>query len=276
MTKTVAHNGASPESEAQPAVQDDISPQATAQISATSSKTTQVMADAQSIVPIPVGNITKNRKTEEKESTKRVSSAVKSPTHTAKTRTAKTTKKATTEKTTRSQSKTPRQSTRRTNKPQKAESIIKLTLAQYIHHCIKKQFTQMMRYEADVLRDDDPEPLHQMRVNSRRLRSTVQCFGAVLIMSQGDQLKPLRRFNRALGRLRNLDVVINRLQVDYYPLLPESEQSALDQGLKRLHKQRRRAFKGAKKAIEKQSFVSIYQSWLKQPEYQPWPSGPFR
>ncbi|MBE9029639.1 CHAD domain-containing protein [filamentous cyanobacterium LEGE 11480] len=143
-----------------------------------------------------------------------------------------------------------------------------ITLGDYVYRLVKKQFTHMMREESAVLADQDPEPLHQMRINARRLRSTMELFEAVVEMPAAYQPQHLRKFNRTLGKLRNLDVVMARLQQDYYPSLPPDEQKSLAWCLKKLRKQRRQALKSVKKTLQRQSFSQYYEHWLKSPRYR--------
>jgi CHAD domain-containing protein len=141
----------------------------------------------------------------------------------------------------------------------------------YAHGLIQQHVERMFRDRVAVLDDrrDDraPEALHQMRVHGRRLRTMIGLFGPALKIPKQGQIKQLQRFHRTLGSLRNLDVVIARLQQDYYPELPESEQAMLDRCFKKLNKQRRRALEDVQVAIAEQTFEATYAAWLKQPEY---------
>jgi CHAD domain-containing protein len=92
-------------------------------------------------------------------------------------------------------------------------------------------------------------------------------FGSALKIPKQGHLKALQRFHRTLGTLRNLDVVIARLQPDGYPQLPESEQQVLDRCSKKLAKQRRRALADVQAAIAAQTFEAAYVHWLKHPKY---------
>jgi CHAD domain-containing protein len=157
-----------------------------------------------------------------------------------------------------------------------ASSVVQVTVnssastrvGDYAHRLIQQHFERMLHdHQIDVLDDRSPEALHQMRVHGRRLRTTIALFSTALNIPKQGQIKQLRRFHRTLGTLRNLDVVIARLQQDYYPELPESEQSVLDRCFKKLKKQRRRALEDVQVAIAEQTFEATYAAWLKQPEY---------
>jgi CHAD domain-containing protein len=126
---------------------------------------------------------------------------------------------------------------------------------------------KMIGYEADVLNDSDPEALHQMRVNGRRLRAIVELLSSVLDIPKKGQVNRLKTFHQTLGLVRNCDVIDARLRQDYYPNLPETEQELLDNYFAKLKKQRKSHHKKVKAAIYQQKFVSVYQSWLCDPQY---------
>jgi CHAD domain-containing protein len=144
----------------------------------------------------------------------------------------------------------------------------KLRLGDYVHQRIQHYIQQIRHYESGVLKDRDPEPLHQMRVNIRRLRSLLELFEPAIIIPAKGKDKHLRQFNQTLGVLRNLDVVRERLNRDYYAHLPDDEQKLLDRCLKKMYKQRQTAFIDVKQAIAHQSFTTAYCHWLKHPQYQ--------
>jgi CHAD domain-containing protein len=142
-------------------------------------------------------------------------------------------------------------------------------LGDYVHQRIQHYIKQIQHYESGVLKDRDPEPLHQMRVNIRRLRSLLELFEPAIIIPAKGKDKHLRQLNQTLGVLRNLDVIRERLNRDYYAHLPDNEQKILDRCLKKMYKQRQTAFIEVKQAIAQQSFTTAYHDWLKHPQYQP-------
>jgi CHAD domain-containing protein len=149
-----------------------------------------------------------------------------------------------------------------------------MRVGDYAHERVQHYFERMFRERDDVLDDRSPEALHQMRVQGRRLRTTIALFGAALKIPKQGQLKQLRQFHRTLGERRNLDVVIAQLQQDYYPHLPEAEQHALDRCCKKLAKRQKRALADVQGAIAAQTFESVYAAWLKQPEYRNFAAQP--
>jgi CHAD domain-containing protein len=145
---------------------------------------------------------------------------------------------------------------------------IALRVGDYAHGLIQRHFQRMLDERTAVADDRAPEALHQMRVHGRRLRATVGLFGSALKIPKQGHLKSLQRFHRTLGTLRNLDVVIAKLQPGDYPQLPESEQQVLDRCVKKLAKQRRRALEDVQVAIAAQTFEAAYADWLKHPTYR--------
>ena len=63
-----------------------------------------------------------------------------------------------------------------------------------------------------ALASEDPEFLHQLRVNSRRLRSALRAFRPILPRKDAKRLRrSLRKLSPALGRARDWDVLVGRL-----------------------------------------------------------------
>ena len=63
-----------------------------------------------------------------------------------------------------------------------------------------------------ALASEDPEFLHQLRVNSRRLRSALHAFRPILPRKEAKRLRrSLRKLSPVLGRARDWDVLAGRL-----------------------------------------------------------------
>lgn len=100
------------------------------------------------------------------------------------------------------------------------------------------QFERMMRHEAGSRSGEDIESVHQMRVAIRRMRSLFMLIGAAYKPKTADKYsRDLRRVARALGRVRDLDVLIQDLG-SFRQSMPESDQAALEQVILRLDKRR--------------------------------------
>ena len=145
------------------------------------------------------------------------------------------------------------------------------TVGDWASLAIKKHFQKVIKHEADVLKDREPEDLHQMRVGMRRLRSAITGFAPALDLPKPAQEKKIGKIARRLGKLRDLDVLGEALQNHYKPALPSKEQKSLETALDHLDKQRQRALEKVKETLKNERYQSLKQSlkkWLKQPSYQ--------
>lgn len=145
------------------------------------------------------------------------------------------------------------------------------TLGDWASLAIKKHFQKVIKHEADVLKDRNPEDLHQMRVGMRRLRSAITGFAPVIDLPKPAQEKKIGKIARRLGTLRDLDVLREALQNRYKPALPSEEQKSLKAALEHLDKQRQQALEQVKETLEHDEYQSLKQSlkkWLKEPSYQ--------
>ena len=89
-------------------------------------------------------------------------------------------------------------------------------------------FAEMLAHEDGTRLGEDIEELHDMRVATRRMRAAFEVFGQsfepkVLKV----HLKGLKATGRALGRVRDLDVFMQKAQ-HYLDGLPENERTGLD------------------------------------------------
>lgn len=93
---------------------------------------------------------------------------------------------------------------------------------------LRFHFRRMLRCEKGTRQGDDIEQLHDMRVATRRMRAAMRIFEPFY---DEDTIKPivrgLRRTGRALGQVRDLDVLLNRLR-NYTKKLPADERAGLD------------------------------------------------
>ncbi len=147
-----------------------------------------------------------------------------------------------------------------------------LTLGDYALTLITKQYHRLVKQEAGVLEDADPEYLHQMRVNSRRLRTALQVFEPVVKLPKSAQAKRIQALAKTLGSLRDLDVQIEALREQYRPLISAAEHPATDQAIERLQAQRKKAFKRVEQTLADAKYCDLkaaYKDWLAQPLYQP-------
>lgn len=144
------------------------------------------------------------------------------------------------------------------------------TLGEWANLGIQKYLTKVLSHEAAVLQDEDPEELHQMRVGMRRLRSAVTGFAPVVDLPKSASDDNIGKIARCLGELRDIDVMIEALNNQYYPTLTEAEKPTLDNLLIRLVKQRSKAFKKVRNILENKKYKHLkqdLQNWLDFPVY---------
>lgn len=145
------------------------------------------------------------------------------------------------------------------------------TLGDWAYLAIEKHFHKILKHEDDVLKDRDPEALHQMRVGMRRLRSAATGFASVLDLPKDAREKKIAKVAHRLGELRDLDVLKEDLKTRYKPILPESEQKFLETAFDYLDKQRThtlRKVQSNKSAHQYEQLKQAFQKWLKQPSYK--------
>lgn len=92
---------------------------------------------------------------------------------------------------------------------------------------VAASFAHWRANESGVRLADDPEHVHQMRVALRRMRSALRVFPSSAARGlSGDVRRDLKRLARALGKLRELDVLAGQL-ADRARVLPAAEAATL-------------------------------------------------
>jgi CHAD domain-containing protein len=145
------------------------------------------------------------------------------------------------------------------------------SLGDWASLAVKKHFQKVLKHEADVLKDRDPEALHQMRVGMRRLRSAINGFAPALSLPKSAGDKKIGKISKRLGVLRDLDVLLDTLQKQHQPTLPPAEQESLEIVVLQLSKRRDRVFAQVKETLKDGRYQTLKQSlkvWLKQPSYR--------
>ncbi|PSF38798.1 metal-binding protein [Aphanothece hegewaldii CCALA 016] len=145
------------------------------------------------------------------------------------------------------------------------------TLADWSYIAISKHFKKILKHEAEVIQDKDPEELHQMRVGMRRLRSACTGFSYALNLPKAANEKNVGKVARILGELRDIDVLEEALKQQYQPVLPKPEQKALNTALKILSDKRDKTFLKVKKILQGDLYSNLkeaFQEWLDKPIYQ--------
>ena len=135
---------------------------------------------------------------------------------------------------------------------------------------LERRVRRLVDLQLDVLADNDPEPLHQMRVCCRQLRSTAEQFAAALVLPDQVSAQRLARIGSDLGLTRDLDVMRHRLEHHWLPLLPEREQAPLRKLLKQLKRERKLAFAITTDTLKGRRYLKLLarlQAWLREPSF---------
>lgn len=154
-----------------------------------------------------------------------------------------------------------------------SRSQMPLTLGDYAYQVLEEQFNYILAQEAGVLKDKDPEYLHQMRVGIRRLRTALAVFSTTIRLPKKAETFSFKKLSRVLGNLRDLDVQIEALDTKYRNNCRPVQQQTLLRLKRNLEHQRKQAYGAVYKLLTKQrtyqQFKLIYQAWLDQPQYKP-------
>jgi len=145
------------------------------------------------------------------------------------------------------------------------------TLGNFALTSIQKHFHKSIKHEKEILEDKDPEPLHQMRVGMRRLRTALVVFGPFVSLSAQLE-RDITKISKKLGSVRDLDVLGLWLQgFISESALDERELKQAKKVLQRLHRRRQRRFENMCKTLKGRryrQFVEAFQQWLKHPSFQ--------
>ena len=131
----------------------------------------------------------------------------------------------------------------------------------------------LVRWHGPVLENRDPEPLHQMRVSMRRLRTTLDQFGPALVLPKGLTAERVAKPLRRLGLARDLDVLGELLERGLLPQLPKAEAKQLKPVLKQLRRERQLAHGAVVATLQSSAYLALVaqlQGWLKDPQFSAW------
>lgn len=149
----------------------------------------------------------------------------------------------------------------------------------YASSLIQRFTRKLVDLQAPVLADEDPEPLHQMRVTMRRLRTSLRQFGPALALPTAISDQRIGKSVRRLGMARDLDVLQQRLEESLLPQLPGEEVKALKPVFKQLRRERRLAYEHLVAVLHSSGHLKLLaalQNWLKEPRYTPMGEQPLQ
>lgn len=147
-----------------------------------------------------------------------------------------------------------------------------MEISAYLHERVQASVSQMVALQAGVLADQDPEPLHQLRIQLRRLAVLLQQFEPALRLPDGVSSTRVAKIGRRLGLARDLDVLRDRLEHQLMPGLPEAELNALKPMRKQLRRERRLAFSEVVEDLRGRRYLKLLarlQAWLRDPQFTP-------
>ena len=142
------------------------------------------------------------------------------------------------------------------------------TMAEAGRKVLLDQLVKMLHYEDGSRSGEDIEDLHDMRVATRRIRSTLRLLE--------DYYKPktmrlyrrhLRKVARALGNVRDLDVLIANMK-QFAASLDEQHQTDIQGVIDRLNEQRALARHDLIRVLDKgeyQRFIQDFSAFVTQP-----------
>lgn len=145
-----------------------------------------------------------------------------------------------------------------------------LSNGRFARDLVQRQVAKLVQLQTPVSEGKGTEPLHQMRVTMRRLRTTVVQFEPALQLPPAINDQRLAKWVRRLGMARDLDVLRERLEDGFLPQLPEAEARALRPVLKQLRRERQLAYGHVVEVLQSRSYLeglAQLQRWLKQPEF---------
>jgi CHAD domain-containing protein len=152
------------------------------------------------------------------------------------------------------------------------EPAATLTSGAFALELIQRQIRTLGKLQGEVLADRGPEPLHQLRVSLRRLRTALDQFSPALDLPAGVNERRIASVARRTSLCRDLDVLGLRLRTELLPKLPENEQHALKRAMKRLGEDRAQAFATLQEALNGSRYLKLLarlSRWQKQPCYTP-------
>lgn len=147
-----------------------------------------------------------------------------------------------------------------------------LTSGEFALDLIRRQTRRLGNLQSEVLADRDPEPLHQLRVSLRRLRTAIGQFAPALEFPEGVSVRRIAAVARRTGLCRDLDVLHGRLRDQLLPHLPEGEQACLVGAMKRLGQDRAQAFTTLHEALHSSRYLKLLarlHKWQHKPRFTP-------
>ncbi|HSB54693.1 MAG TPA: CHAD domain-containing protein, partial [Gemmatimonadales bacterium] len=120
--------------------------------------------------------------------------------------------------------------------------------------------------------DPDPELIHQIRVAARRLQAALSVFRPLADLPPAVRVSRIRRVERRLGGLRDLDVLAGSLLPGELPSLSAEAGADLTRLRQVLLQERDPALRRARRAVTRTGYeraLRALRTWLDAPEFSP-------
>ncbi|HEV3503920.1 MAG TPA: CHAD domain-containing protein, partial [Actinomycetes bacterium] len=131
------------------------------------------------------------------------------------------------------------------------------SVEQLLRHDLASGTLRLFRHEAGVRTGEDPEAVHQARVATRRIRSTLRTFSKLLDEEWTNRLRDdLKWLADLLGQVRDTDVLLERF-ADHLADLPATDEKAGRRLLAKLSEQRDQARRRLLGAMAQEKYVEL-------------------
>ncbi|HZP80725.1 MAG TPA: CHAD domain-containing protein [Chthonomonadaceae bacterium] len=132
-----------------------------------------------------------------------------------------------------------------------AETVPPTRLQDYATEIITARLGRMLSHIEGVRRSEEIEPVHQMRVWSRRSRAALEVFRCCFEGKDYDELeREVKAVTDALSEARDLDVMMDTLHQRAEALPPE-QRGGVESFIARLRRRRERSQKPVLKALDR-------------------------
>jgi CHAD domain-containing protein len=136
------------------------------------------------------------------------------------------------------------------------------SVVELLRHELSAAVLRVMRQDPGVRLGEDPEAVHQARVGTRRVRSSLRTFDTVLEPDWTSRLRAEAKWLAdRLGEVRDADVLLARLRGDIAQL-PEADQQPARRLLERLRRQRAGARTQLLEAMREDRYTRLLEDLL--------------
>lgn len=137
------------------------------------------------------------------------------------------------------------------------EEVSEPTVDAVVRHSIGAAVAKLVAHDPGVRLGDDPEDVHQARVATRRLRSHLRTFSALIDEAWAHELRDeLRWLGDVLGGVRDADVLLGRLE-SHVVRLPSPDRRAAERLLDTLRSDRDRRRAPLLEALRSDRYTSL-------------------